>query len=92
MPPSAGLHWRCALLGCLAQCRRTPYPVPCLSVVLLSTLRHQVWTTPCPLALVVQFTVAQDTHWCHAVSVFTAFSPNRIGEPYTSEVEHCLYQ
>ena len=24
--------------------------------------------------------VAQDTYWCHAVSVFTAFSPNRVGE------------
>ena len=22
----------------------------------------------------------QDTYWCHAVSVFTAFSSNRIGE------------
>ena len=24
--------------------------------------------------------VAQDTYWCHTVSAFTAFSPNRIGE------------
>ena len=24
--------------------------------------------------------VSQDTYWCHTVSVFTAFSPNRIGE------------
>ena len=25
-------------------------------------------------------TVSQDTYWWHTVSVFTAFSPNRIGE------------
>ena len=24
--------------------------------------------------------VSQDTYWCHTVSAFTAFSPNRIGE------------
>ena len=24
--------------------------------------------------------MSQDTYWCHTVSVFTAFSPNRIGE------------
>ena len=24
--------------------------------------------------------LSQDTYWCHTVSVFTAFSPNRIGE------------
>ena len=29
--------------------------------------------------------LSQDTYWCHTVSVFTAFSPNRIGECDT----HC---
>jgi len=24
--------------------------------------------------------LSQDTYWCHTVSAFTAFSPNRIGE------------
>ena len=29
--------------------------------------------------------LSQDTYWCHTVSVFTAFNPNRIGEYNT----HC---
>ena len=31
-------------------------------------------------AAVVVVVVSQDTYWCHTVSVFSAFSPNRIGE------------
>ncbi len=31
--------------------------------------------------------VTQDTNWCHTVSLFTAFSPNRIGEYDTTGVQ-----
>ena len=32
--------------------------------------------------------LSQDTYWCHTVSAFTAFSPNRIGE-YDSHTYYC---
>ena len=53
-----------------------------------------IWKLPRILVIHLKrfyFEGCQDTYWCHTVSVFTAFSPNRIGECDSYCSIYCVY-